>query len=660
VFFEDCLIIHLHVSSGVLKLQGSLNVRAVGIVLAALPCGLTAWQPGTYPAAPARMASSGFAVDSQNRNDVVAFWHAVYQASEGYEKRIGWTGNYTGKIGTTSDDFLDDVERRVNYFRAMCGVPANARINTDSTVVIDSADTHKPSAGTLKSTAAQTAALMLIRNYNSTTGDIPAMNHNPPESVVGWSEAAWNASAKGNLAFGIFGPGAISEYVVEELSAGSTTSAWNSLVGHRRWIVFPEATNFATGDQPGTSVHRPPSNVFYVAQNPGELVPDPTPGFVAYPSPGFFPAPVNSRYWSLSRAGADFSTAAIRVTDAAGTPVPITNVQRNSTFGDPAIIWQVTGGAAARNVFSDTLFNVSVTGISGAGIPSSFNYSVTLINPDRLTSNQAISGSKTPVSNKTTPYSFTPPANAEGLAVTAFLRKSSTWKEGAEKSPKPQVIDRTASNYSLKAKMSGFGAFGGFPGKYAFRLTFPVSYDLQARGVPEQSFELKRLIIPKAGAKLTFLYRRGYMSKGSNLVVETSNNGGVTWKTAGKAIKGASDTKYDSQISTAAIALPKSSQPLRVRFRYFTKPGAAIYTHEAAPSSPTGIFIDDITTRNCDWLDPAKTTYLAANASQFSFNTSSAGGSLIDGSRWSLGLQTKLGGKWFPHGPLTTVTIKAP
>jgi hypothetical protein len=606
------------------------------------------------------MATSGFAVDSQNRNDVVAFWHAVYQASEGYEKRIGWTGNYNGKSGTTSDAFVDDVERRVNYFRAMCGVPADVRVNTDSTVVIDGDDSHKPPAGTLKSAAAQDAALMLIRNYDPSTGNDPAMSHDPPKALTGWSEAAWNANARGNLAFGLFGPSAITEYMVEEISAGATTSPWNSLVGHRRWLLFPEATDFATGDQPGASALRPPTNVFYIAQKPGQLIPDPTPEFVAYPSPGFFPSPINSRYWSLSRAGADFSGAAVKVTDAAGNPVAVTNIQRNSTFGEPAIIWQVSGSAASRSVFSDTTFKVSVTGIAGAAIPSSFNYSVTLINPDRLTSNQAISGPNAAVSNQTTAYSFTPPSNAEALAVTAFRRKSSAWKEGAEKSPKSQVIDRSHGSYSLKAKMSDFGVFGSLKGSYAFRLTFPVSYDLTTRGVPEQSFELDRLILPKSGAKLNFLYRRGYMTKGSTLVIETSNNGGVTWKAAGKPIKGVSDTKYDGKVSSAAIALPKSSQPIRVRFRYFTKPGVAIYTHEAAPASPTGIFIDDITTKKCDWLDPAKTTYLAANASRFSFNTSSAGGSLTDNSRWCLGLQTKLGGKWFPHGPLKSVTVKAP
>lgn len=643
-----------------LKHVPSLDTRAALCLIAALPCCLSGWQPGVIPAPPARVASSGFAVDSQNRNDVVAFWHAVYQSSEGYEKRIGWTGNFNGKSGTTSDAFVADVERRVNYFRAMCGVPADVRVNTDSTLVIDAGDSHKPPPGTLKSAAAQDAALMIIRNYDPATGNDPAMSHDPPKSLAGWSEAAWNANAKGNIAFGLFGPGAITEYMIEEYSTGATISNWNSLVGHRRWLLFSEATDFATGDQPGASALRPPTNVLYIGQKPGQLAPDPTPGFVAYPSPGFFPAPVNSRYWSLSRAGADFSSASVKVTDAAGNPVAVTNVQRNSSFGEPAIIWQVSGSAASRSVFSDTTFRVSVTGIAGTEIPTSYIYPVTLINPDRLTSNQAISGPKAAVSHKSTVYSFTPPASAEALAVTAFRRKSSAWKEGAEKSPKPRVIDRSAGTYSLKAKMADFGVFGSLKGAYAFRLTFPVSYDLTTRGVTEQSFELDRQILPKSGAKLVFLYRRGYMTKGSTLVVETSNNGDVTWKTAGQPIKGVSDTKYDTKASTAAVALPKSSQPIRVRFRYFTKPGVAIYTHEAAPASPTGIFIDDITTRKCDWLDPAKTTQLAATASQFSFNTSSAGGSLTDNSRWTLGLQTKLGGKWFPHGPVKSLTVKAP
>ena len=643
-----------------LQTHPTFLLRASACAVVALPITAAAWQPGVFPTSPDRMVSTGFSVDTGNRNDVVAFWHAVYQASEGYEKRIGWTGNYKGKEGRVSNDFLDDVERRVNYFRAMCGVPATVRLNTDSTVLIESTDTHKPPQSTLKSDAAQAAAVMLIRNYDSSTGKDPAITHDPPASLVGWSDAAWNANAHGNLAFGIFGPGAVTEYMVEELTTGSTISTWNTLVGHRRWITFPDSTDFATGDQPGESAARPPTNVLYISQKPDQLVPDPTPGFVAYPPPGFFPAPINSRYWSLSHAGADFKSASVKITDAGGKPVAISDVKSNANFGNPALIWEVGGAAAARSVYSDATFDVKVTGVGGTGVPASFSYTVTLINPDRITSSQAINGSGAPVSNLTTTYAFSPPAGAEGLGVTAFLKKSSIWKETAEKKSDSRIIDRTAGNYPLKAKMASFGAFGVVSGPRAFHLTFPVSYDLMARGVPEQSFELDRSVIPNKNAQLRFLFRRGFMTKGSTLVVETSNNGGVTWKSAGKSIKGVSNTMYDTSVSSAVIKLAQSDQPLRIRFRYFTKPGVAIYTHEASPKSPTGIFIDDITTKNCSWLDPRKTTWLPASATQFAFNASTAGGSLIGGSQWCLGLRTKLGGRWFPHGPIKTVTITSP
>lgn len=630
------------------------------LVFAAVPGAAPAWQPGTYPAAPARMASSGFKVNINSRNDVVAFWHAVYQASEGYENRVGWTGNYSGNNGQLSKDFVADVERRVNFFRAMCGVPAVARMNTNSTVLIQGADAHKPPASTLKSSAAQAAALMLIRNYNPSTGKDPAIDHNPPSSLTGWSEAAWNANANGNLAFGLFGPGAITEYMLEEAVSGSATSVWNTLVGHRRWIIYPKSSNFATGDQPGESVNRPPTNVLYISQKPGELITDPTPGFVPYPPAGFVPAALNSRFWSLSHAGADFSSATVKMTDGKGNAVPVSHVQANVNYGDPALLWEVSGATAARSVYEDTTYSVTVTGISGSGIPASFGYEVTLIHPDRITSSQSLTGPANPVCNKTTSYTFTPPPDAEALQVTAFRRKSSPWKENAEKSPKPRVTDHTAANYPLVAKTGSFVGFTGVSGSGSFHLTFPTSYDLMLRSVPEQSFELDRLLLPKSKASLQFLYRRGFMTTGSTLAVEISRDGGVTWKGTGAIIRGVSNSKYDTGVSTMKVKLPSSSQPIRVRFRYYCKQGAPIYTHEASPKSPTGIFIDEITAKNCDWLDASKSTTLGKTTGSFSFNGSSAGGKLSNGDRWCLALRTCLGGKWFPYGPVKPLIVKAP
>jgi hypothetical protein len=606
------------------------------------------------------MAASGFSVNHADRNDVVAFWHAVYQASEGYENRIHWTGNYSGNNGTVADAFVDDVARRLNYFRAMCGLPADATVNTDSKVVINSSDAFKPSASTLKSTAAQDAALMLARNYNPSNGSNLAFTHTPSSNLIGWSVAAWNAASNGNLGFGVYGPGAITEYMIERLSGGVSTSSWNTQVGHRRWNLYPKATTFATGDQPGTAnFETPPMNVFYVIPNSSELREDPAPDFVTYPAAGFCPVNINANFWSLSRAGADFSNASVRMTDSQGLAVPIKSLSRSNGYGDPALIWEVGDAAAVESTYNDTLFNVRVSGIAGTGIPASYNYSVTLINPDRLTSNQAISGPATLRPNQSGSFTFTPPAGAESLRVGTFLKKSTAWKENAEVPASAKVIDGTAASYSLMVKPSSIQGFGTVAGTTSFRLTFPVGFDIIKRAVPEQWFELNRDIIANSKAKLNFQFRRGYMSTSSTLVVEMSSNGGVTWKALGPPIKGVSNTKFDLAVTTTSRQLPSSSTPIRIRFRYFASNGS-IYTHQDAPKSPTGIFIDEIACTGCSWLVPKKVSTLSAVATGFIFNSATAGSTLVGGSKWYLMQRAKLGGKWFPYGPLKSVSIVAP
>lgn len=626
------------------------------ITLAMSPCVTQAWQPGTYPAAPQRMHSTGFSVNNQDRNDVVAFWHAVYQASEGYSSRINWTGNYTGNSGSVSNEFVADVERRLNYFRAMCGVDSTARVNSGSTVVIGGGDAYKPSPSVLKSSAAQDSALMLARNYNSSTGVNPALTHNPPPSVTGWSAAAWNGVAYGNFAFGLYGPGAMDEYMAERYSSSIATSTWNTLVGHRRWNLLPGATDFATGDQPGSGPYNLPTNVFYVIQKPAELAVQAVAVPVAYPPAGFFPVNLNSPFWSLSLQGADFSAASVQVTDASGAAVPILGVNRDNSYGDPAIVWEVGAAAAVQSVGYDTTFHVQVSGILGSGIPSTYSYSVTLIDPDLLTSDQALYGPATVASGQSATYTFTPPSGNEALQVATFVKKAATSKEDAEKAARTAVIDGTSAIYPLVVNPSSFAGFGGVSGRKSFRLTFPSRYDPKTRGVAEQWFELDRDILVDRKGCMNFNFRRGYMTRTSNLVVEISGDGGVTWSPVGKKLRGASNTKYDLKLSKLKIRLPVSSSPIRIRFRYYTT-GGSIYTHQDAPKSPTGIFIDDISLSGCSWLEKKAENYLPSTATGFVFDSQSAGAPLVKGEEWYLSLRAQLGGKWFPYGPRTSVTI---
>lgn len=638
---------------------GSRAVLSASMLLSALPVPAMAWTPGLDPENPEQIPTRGLSVNRNSRNDVVAFWQSVYKGSEGYEKRVNWTGNYSGNPGTVSKAFIGDVERRVNFFRAMCGIPADVRFNTSATVVIEDGDAHKPSSSTLKSTAAQASALMLIRNYNFNTGFDPAIDHDPASHLTGWSTAAWNANAKGNLAFGVYGPTAMTEYVLEELASGSVTSTWNSLVGHRRWLLYPDATNFATGDQPGESVYRPPTNVCYIIQKKSERRDIAKPGFVSYPPAGFFPAPLNARYWSLSRHGADFSKASVKVTDPSGKNVPLANVRANNNYGDPALVWEIAAPAVVKNIYGDRKYRVKVTGILGEGIPASYDYTISFINPERITSNQKLTGPESVKPSGST-YAFQRPGHAEAVRVTTYQKVPADWIEGAESSPSPNIIDKTTKEFPLIVSSADQGFHGALAGLRSFNLTFASLYDLIARGIAEQSFEIEHAFLPKSGAKLNFTYCRGFMTPASHLVVEVTADGGVTWKRIGSEIVGRSDNQADTKISTASMDLPASSQPLRARFRYFATPLKPVYTHKDAPDSPTGIFIDEIRVTQCDWLKPSRATKLGKSMKSFPFNSTTAGTSLKSGQRWVLAMSTRLGGRWFPDGPITPVTISKP
>src|SRR5436190_3016060 len=71
-----------------------------------------------------------FTVNTARREEARNFFNTVYAASEGFS--IGWTGDLAScSPGTTDAAFRDFVALRINYFRAMAGVPSG--ITFDST-----------------------------------------------------------------------------------------------------------------------------------------------------------------------------------------------------------------------------------------------------------------------------------------------------------------------------------------------------------------------------------------------------------------------------------------------------------------------------------------------------------------------------------------------
>lgn len=583
----------------------------------------------------------------------MSLYHAIYMASEGYQHRIAWTGSYgstaAGAEGTVSQVFSDDVERRLNYFRAMCGLPSGMQVNSGATVRIDSGDAHQPPGDTPKAAASQRSALMIARTYPSSAG----LSHNPAQSCVAWTTAAWNANKNGNLSLGFFGPGAVDAYVKEDVMG---TSAWNLDAGHRRWLLYQGATDFATGDTPGVFISgsnsiRPPTNAMYVVPRSGELEYG-TPRFVSYPPQGYFPAKLNTPFWSLTYPDADFSTATVTMTDAGSNPVPVAVVSRRTGYGDHTLVWQVSPAAASKQVGADTIWHVTVSNIQGAGVPSQKTWSVTLIDPERLNQTPVVSGAANPLTGGAL-YMVSPVAGAEEMQAGFSLCKPATWSEGAEDSPAAKVIDKTSGSYAFRATNAGYVKTGA----KAFRLTFPSRYDPFLNGVPEQIMELDRELVPEATGKLNFQYRRGLMTGASKLAVETSSDGGLTWSLAGTSFPGLGGGG-DAAFQTASLSLP--SGPLRVRFRYYLSDSTApLYAHEDYPSQPTGVFIDDISTSDCRWLEPTA-TLAAPVMTFFTFNSTTAGIPLAAGQEWWLRARAVLGGKAFPWGPPKVVSPTGP
>ena len=625
----------------------SLTTRFFWPVVAVSACCLGALSAAVDP-----VPTRGFEVDTSDRNAVIAFYQSVYRASEGYQDRINWTGNYTSTVagaeGTTSAAFAGDIERRLNYYRALCGVPADVRVNTGAAVNIVAADTFKPDASVTKAAAAQRSALMIVRTYPNTGG----LSHNPAQTCVAWTSAAWNANKNGDLALGFYGPGAVDAYVEENVTG---VSSWNVDVGHRRWLLNTRSTDFASGDTPGSfsgGTIRPPSNAMYVVPSAEELNTGADSRFYSYPAAGFFPVGHNSPYWSLSYRHADFSAATVTLRDAAMNVLPVTVVSRRNGYGDNSIVWQVPASASITSVTADTTFHVTVSGIQGTDVPAQHTYQVTLIDPNRLNQTAVVSGESSPLSTGAT-YQINGLTGSGEVEAGMFLRKPATWLEGAEDSPAPKVIASTSSSYPFRATLSGYAKSG----TKAFRLTFPTRYDPLINGVPQQSFELDREIVPGAGVSLGFHYKRGLMTPASKLAVESSADAGVTWTNL-TTISGASTG--DAAFVAASLPLTSGSAPLRVRFRYYLADStSALYSHQDYPTQATGIFIDDIAVAGGDWLEPAGSVK-ANGLTSFAFNSATTGTAITSGQTWWLRARTHLGGKAFAWGPAKVVIPRGP
>ena len=283
-------------------------------------------------------------VDTGNRQVSLSYYTQVYLASEGVA--IGWTGNRaTCDAGQTAAAFRGAVRLRINYFRAMAGVPA----------VVQLSDEY--------SGKAQQAALMMSVNGS--------LSHSPPDTWLCYTEEGAQAAGSSNLYLGVYGPAAITGYIYDPGSG-------NYAVGHRRWILYPQTLWMGTGDIPPEGGWS--SNALWVFdEHMWEPRPQTREEYVAWPPPGYVPYQVVFPRWSFAYKDADFGEATVQMSSGGhGISVSVQPVVYG--YGENTLVWEpdLSFGAPPP---SDTVYDVVVQGVRIGSVPNDFAYQVIVFDP---------------------------------------------------------------------------------------------------------------------------------------------------------------------------------------------------------------------------------------------------------------------------------------
>ncbi len=630
--------------------------------------GGTSWAgPETWTPVNGVLPAGGFEVDTTSRIEALAFYNTVYLASEGAESRIGWSGAYAGNCtpGTTNAAFREDVRRRVNYFRAICGLDS---VTFDASPAANATQAGTPQipAGTAKRTCAQASAY--LNAFSNVFYDNFGLTHNPTAAnSICYSSTAWNGSWHSNLTIGYFGPRAIDVYMADDNLGDDQSNNIN--VGHRRWILYSRAGDMSSGDVPpgvyfdGAGTYPVlPANALYVT---GSLLPAATAPkqFVTWPAQGYFPAPLKPLRWSISFPGATFPTTAgsISVTGPEGIAVPITVLSSNQgNMADNTLVFQPASPPLPAS--ADATYTVTVNGISGSGVPTSHSWQTTFFDPFTLGLNQNLTGPvQPPAAGADYQFEAAPLAGAYQV-VSSTPDPPATWLENGDSAAPAVTADKTGTYPLLQGagSLNGLG-FGPFSGTKSFHLCFPLDSS-EVDFLPHaQSFSLDGEFIPDSTSTLQFREYFRWLFTHNRLSAELSTDGGNKWTEVygrnGSYVysSGASYTSsgWDGTWHLRTISLaPWAGQPVRVRF--ILRPGAISFD---GPDLNHGCYLDDISLTNVSRL----TSALPVNLGQTSFRLDSqlTGSSLVPGTPYLLRVRPRIGSRFMGYSGFLTVVPRS-
>jgi hypothetical protein len=507
-------------------------------------------------------------IDTTQREAVQLFYRAVYAASNGVGAQ--WTGNVdTCAAGDTSADYKAAVLRRVNWWRAMAGVPAGVQLDPGY------------------NQRAQQAALMMAANNQ--------LSHTPPSAWKCWTAAGAEGAANSNLVLGSAGD-LIDWYVADQ---GDN----NAAVGHRRWLFYPQTRRMGTGDVQGwSSAPGSVANALWILDDAfGQARPATRDGFVAWPAPGYVPHSLVYPRWSLSYPEADFANATVTVSEN-GRPVAALVENCSTGFGENTLVWFVGNtrdGMAWPAPTADTRYEVVVAGARVGGQAREFRYTVTVFDAQAPTpwsaAPQAGAGATLPLSTSPQGRPTVPAGQSATFGVAAVQGASRyQWRslallplvfnDGAENASDPGaagLVADTSPGYQVVAS----GAVA--EGRFAYHLAHVRPLD--------QTLTLRATVVPRATSVLQFSSRLGWAGSGQSALVEASLDQGRTWTELYRQV--GSGGAGERGFVTRSVALAALAQrTVQLRFRYAKPQGS--YFPQADPD--VGWWIDNIRLSDAD------------------------------------------------------------
>lgn len=488
-------------------------------------------------------SDGGYTLDTSQRETVRMFYKTVFASSNNVAMQ--WTGDIVDcNAGDTSAEHKLAVLRRINWFRAMAGVPAD--------VQLEPAFNRK----------AQQAALMVAANTVINAAD----NHHPTAAWACYSVDGAEAAGKSNLARGSTGANSITDGYMRDPDSN------NFAVGHRRILLHPQTRLMGVGDVDGGFR----ANALWTDDgNYNGVRPAVRDDFFAWPPKGYVPYTAVYPRWSISYRQADFSRAVVTMAvNGQAIAVQIEPVATN--MGENTLVWipgnYVDGMSWTRPV-ADTEYDVQVSNVMVGGVARSFAYKVTVFDPDSASTAPNVVSNGPVLYGSTSQFTATPIAGAlqyqwRSLSVLPFA-----FNDGAEQGLANFTVSTSPGYSPVATDVASSGA-------RSFRLAQPL--------VVDQILQLKASLMATAESRLSFASRLGISGTGQTAYVEISRDDGGNWSPLFQ--QSGQNNSGEGSFSIRNISLADyAGQVFLLRFRYASAGAASTQTQGGA-----GWYIDDI------------------------------------------------------------------